>query len=200
MTAATIAESTPLSNRVLGPVYHASRLSDGAHVLATPTGARYATVDNDGEAAWLENFQLCLCGNLALCESAEEEGRLVALLTEAVTTLEQSPEPTEAPVLPDPTVPHALAEALRTVAAKAAETPGLCAARLAKGLALALSGAVTLAADGHTATVASQTEDGRVYHVNGSCSCADHTRAPQGFCKHLWRVGCSSAPSKACPR
>lgn len=93
------------------------------------------------------------------------------------------PEPTSEPTSePEPQTPDAV---LRTLAAKAlALYPGE-AARIERGLLLALNGAVTLRPDG-TATVQSGGKDPEVYYDvgRGLCDCRDFARAPGGRCKH----------------
>jgi hypothetical protein len=61
------------------------------------------------------------------------------------------------------------------------------AARMDRGLVLALNGAVTRHADG-TASVRSAADAEVVYTVNGHCDCPDASRAPEGRCKHRWAV------------
>jgi len=46
-----------------------------------------------------------------------------------------------------------------------------------------LSGAVWLEEDGHTCHVRASNGQGW-YAVNGHCRCTDHTKAPNGLCKH----------------
>lgn len=75
--------------------------------------------------------------------------------------------------------------ALRTLAARARERYAGEAARVDRGLVLALNGAVMLHADG-TASVQSASDPEIVYHVNGHCDCPDARRAPEGRCKHRW--------------
>ncbi len=66
-------------------IYHASRLVDGAHCLATPQGnGRWLTLDDDGQRCLLSSSALSLGGNIALCESSEEMARLTALMQAAL--------------------------------------------------------------------------------------------------------------------
>src|SRR6266571_6054020 len=68
----------------------------------------------------------------------------------------------------------------RAKAALPAEVNG----RIEKAVAIVLAGEVDLLPDG-TATVASQRNGTTEYFVvNGTCSCPDFPKAPQGFCKH----------------
>lgn len=75
--------------------------------------------------------------------------------------------------------------ALRAAAARACTRYAGEAARIERGLVLALNGAVTLHADG-TASVQSASDTEIVYTVNGHCDCPDAARAPEGRCKHRW--------------
>lgn len=62
------------------------------------------------------------------------------------------------------------------------------AARIDRGLVLALNSAVALQADG-TALVQSGSQAEIVYQVgHGACDCPDFSRAPEGRCKHRWAV------------
>jgi hypothetical protein len=58
--------------------------------------------------------------------------------------------------------------------------------RIARGLALAEHGHVTLHAD-QTATVRSQSGHG-TYRTNGTCTCPDYASAEGGRCKHRFAV------------
>jgi hypothetical protein len=75
--------------------------------------------------------------------------------------------------------------ALRGLAAQARTRYAGEAARIDRGLCLALNGHVTLHQDG-TASVRSGRDAEVVYHVNGHCDCPDAQRAPEGRCKHRW--------------
>lgn len=75
--------------------------------------------------------------------------------------------------------------ALRAAAVRACTRYAGEAARIERGLVLALNGAVTLHADG-TASVQSASDAEVVYRVNGHCDCPDASRAPEGRCKHRW--------------
>ena len=76
--------------------------------------------------------------------------------------------------------------ALRTLADQARTRYAGEAARLDRGLVIALNGGVTLHADG-SAEVASCSNAEVVYHVDGGvCDCPDFPRAPEGRCKHRW--------------
>jgi hypothetical protein len=75
--------------------------------------------------------------------------------------------------------------ALRTLAARARTRYAGEAARIDRGLVIALNGGVMLHADG-TASVRSASNAEIVYHVNGHCDCPDAARAPEGRCKHRW--------------
>jgi len=92
---------------------------------------------------------------------------------------------------------------LDQVADRAYAALGPCHGRLAKAVALARSGAVTLLPSGYV-EVQSQSTDDRTYTVNGSCPCPDAAyQAPEGRCKHLlaaWLVRrAHSAQSQAHP-
>lgn len=75
--------------------------------------------------------------------------------------------------------------ALRTLAAQARTRYAGEAARIDRGLCLALNGHVTLH-EGGTASVTSASDAEVVYTVNGHCDCPDASRAPEGRCKHRW--------------
>src|SRR5262245_6321168 len=75
--------------------------------------------------------------------------------------------------------------ALRALAARARARYAGEAARLDRGLVIALNGGATLHADG-TASVQSASDPEIVYHVNGRCDCRDAERAPEFRCKHTW--------------
>jgi hypothetical protein len=75
--------------------------------------------------------------------------------------------------------------ALRGLADRARTRYAGEAARIERGLVIALNGAVTLHTDG-TASVQSASDPEVVYHVNGHCDCPDASRAPEGRCKHRW--------------
>lgn len=78
--------------------------------------------------------------------------------------------------------------ALRTLAAQARTRYAGEAARLDRGLCLALNGHVTLHADG-SADVQSGASAEVVYHVHqGVCDCPDFQRAPGGRCTHRFAV------------
>jgi hypothetical protein len=73
---------------------------------------------------------------------------------------------------------------LRQMAEKARTRYAGEAARLDRGLVIALNGGVTLHQDG-TASVQSCSNAEVVYHVaHGTCDCPDFQRAPEGRCKH----------------
>jgi hypothetical protein len=75
--------------------------------------------------------------------------------------------------------------ALRQMAAKARTRYAGEAARIDRGLVLALNGGVTLH-EGGSASVQSSSNAEVVYTVNGHCDCPDASRAPEGRCKHRW--------------
>jgi len=75
--------------------------------------------------------------------------------------------------------------ALRQMADRARTRYAGEAARIDRGLVIALNGGVTLYADG-TASVQSSSNAEVVYTVNGHCDCPDASRAPEGRCKHRW--------------
>ncbi len=73
---------------------------------------------------------------------------------------------------------------LDDLAAKAKATLPDSPGRIDSAVKLVLSNDVELHADG-TATVGSRTNPAKVYSgVNGTCSCVDFPRAPEGFCAH----------------
>lgn len=76
-------------------------------------------------------------------------------------------------------------ETVQTIAdrAKAAMDPALH-GRIDKAMVLVLAGDVQLLPDG-TAQVASQANGTTQYFVvNGTCTCKDFPKAPEGYCKH----------------
>jgi hypothetical protein len=75
--------------------------------------------------------------------------------------------------------------AIRTLAAQARTRYAGEAARIERGLVIALNGGVSLQSDG-TALVQSQSDAEVQYRVNGHCDCPDASRAPEGRCKHRW--------------
>jgi hypothetical protein len=76
--------------------------------------------------------------------------------------------------------------ALRAMADRARTRYAGEAARIDRGLVIALNGGVTLHQDG-TASVQSCSNAEVVYHVaHGTCDCPDIQRAPEGRCKHVW--------------
>ena len=87
--------------------------------------------------------------------------------------------------LPEGTQTVQFDQALLQATARAKATYPAEKCRIERGLSLAISGAVTLHADG-SATVQSQTEVTTHYHVNGACECRDGMVAPGGRCKHRW--------------
>ena len=83
---------------------------------------------------------------------------------------------------PSPITPE-LHQAITAVAERAAQAAGLCPTRLAKAVALALSGAVTASYAGF---VEVRGESGRTYLVStaqGVCGCEDYRRGHR-LCKH----------------
>jgi hypothetical protein len=88
--------------------------------------------------------------------------------------------------IPESTATVQFDDALRTLAQRAVCAYAGEAARIGRGLILALNRAVTLCPDG-TALVQSQTEAEIVYEIReGHCDCPDAARAPEGRCKHRW--------------
>jgi hypothetical protein len=78
--------------------------------------------------------------------------------------------------------------ALRAMADRARTRYAGEAARIDRGLVIALNGGVTLHQDG-TASVQSCSNAEVVYHVaHGTCDCPDVQRAPEGRCKHRYAV------------
>jgi hypothetical protein len=75
--------------------------------------------------------------------------------------------------------------ALRAMADRARTRYAGEAARIDRGLVIALNGGVTLHQDG-TASVQSCSNAEVVYTVHGHCDCPDASRAPEGRCKHRW--------------
>jgi hypothetical protein len=75
--------------------------------------------------------------------------------------------------------------ALRQMADRARTRYAGEAARIDRGLVIALNGGVTLHQDG-TASVQSCSNAEVVYTVNGHCDCPDASRAPEGRCKHAF--------------
>jgi len=87
--------------------------------------------------------------------------------------------------IPETTTTVNFDAALRLGAAQATCRYAGEAARIDRGLVLALNGHVTLQPDG-TALVTSAKDTEIVYTVNGHCDCPDAARAPEGRCKHRW--------------
>jgi hypothetical protein len=78
--------------------------------------------------------------------------------------------------------------ALRGLAERARTRYAGEAARIERGLVIALNGGVTLHQDG-SASVQSGSNAEVVYHVaHGTCDCPDFQRAPEGRCKHRFAV------------
>lgn len=89
--------------------------------------------------------------------------------------------------LAGPAEDDAFRQAVRTVAQRAVQALPENAERIADAVTLVLNGAVELTAPGY-ATVASQSQAGLRYSVNGTCECPDFPRAPAAFCKHRLAV------------
>ena len=87
--------------------------------------------------------------------------------------------------IPENPARQAWRQAVAEVAERAkAALPEAVNGRIEKAVAIVLAGDVDLLPDG-TATVASQRNGTTEYFVvNGTCSCPDFPKAPQGFCKH----------------
>jgi hypothetical protein len=98
--------------------------------------------------------------------------------------------------VPQPCTSVQFDTALRGLAAQAATRYAGEAARIDRGLVIALNGGVTLQADG-TALVQSQCHAEVVYTVNGHCDCQDASRAPDGRCKHRWAQTLTSRATRA---
>jgi SWIM zinc finger len=78
--------------------------------------------------------------------------------------------------------------ALRQMADRARTRYAGEAARIDRGLVIALNGGVTLKADG--VALVSSTRDDEVFYIvrEGQCDCPDFSRAPGGRCKHRFAV------------
>jgi hypothetical protein len=90
--------------------------------------------------------------------------------------------------IPDTTAPVNTVQfdtALRGLAERARTRYAGEAARIERGLVIALNGGVTLHVDG-TARVQSASDPEVVYTVNGHCDCPDASRALGARCKHRW--------------
>ena len=75
------------------------------------------------------------------------------------------------------------ADAVRTVSALAqAKLPESLHGRVQRATAMVLNGAVWMEDDGHTCLV--QSSKSGWYAVNGHCTCADASKAQDGYCKH----------------
>ncbi len=75
-------------------------------------------------------------------------------------------------------------DAVQRVSALAhAKLPETLHGRLERATGLVLSGAVWMEDDGHTCHVRASNGQGW-YAVNGHCRCTDHSKAPDGLCKH----------------
>jgi hypothetical protein len=85
--------------------------------------------------------------------------------------------------------PQSLAQQLFTntvisIAAQAQAALPEANGRVERARDLVLGGLVSRKADG-TFEVRSQSERGKIYVVNGACTCPDAEKAPEGRCKHL---------------
>ncbi len=81
------------------------------------------------------------------------------------------------------------AESIRTLVTKGAQHGPELASRLERAAMIVLFRTVQVAdAAQHEYRVDSETEQGRYYRVNGTCSCPDYSRAPGHFCKHRLAV------------
>jgi hypothetical protein len=90
--------------------------------------------------------------------------------------------------IPETTTTVQFDATLRTLAEAAHARYAGEAARIDRGLVIALNGGVTLHQDG-TASVQSCSNTEVVYHVaHGTCDCPDFQRAPGGRCKHRFAV------------
>ena len=89
------------------------------------------------------------------------------------------------PSLPAETTPAraAFREAVATVAMKAKAALPECHGRIDAAIKIVLAGDVAMHPDG-TATVGSGSDPQMSHLVNGSCTCSDYARAPEGRCKH----------------
>ena len=92
---------------------------------------------------------------------------------------------------------------LRQVAARYRATYPQEAARIQRGLEIALAHGVDLLPDG-MALIQSQTHPGHVYRVNGRCPCTDEHQAPRGHCKHryaksIWKAALAAQKAESGP-
>lgn len=81
------------------------------------------------------------------------------------------------------------ADAVDIVATRAKAALPEAEGRIQRAVALVMDGRVHLSEDGKSATVDSGNTPGKVYSVNGSCTCKDAEFAPQGICKHKIAFG-----------
>lgn len=90
--------------------------------------------------------------------------------------------------IPETTTTVQFDTALRTLAARACERYAGEAARIDRGLVIALNGGVTLKADG--CALVSSARDNELFYIvrDGHCDCPDFARAPGGRCKHRFAV------------
>jgi hypothetical protein len=84
---------------------------------------------------------------------------------------------------PEPTARRVFRQAVAEVANNARTALPACEGRVDLAVKIVLAGDVDVLPDG-TAEVASQSDAGLIFHVNGECECKDFPKAPQGWCKH----------------
>src|SRR2546430_10448585 len=89
--------------------------------------------------------------------------------------------------LPDSPARTAFREAVETIADKARTAIPSLNGRVERAVQIILNGDLSIAPDGQTGTIASQSNGNGVYAVGkgDTCSCKDHPKAPKGLCKHL---------------
>ena len=86
--------------------------------------------------------------------------------------------------LPETPTRQAWRDAVAEIADKAKAKLPECSGRVESAIKIVLAGDVEVL-EGGKAKVASQSNGQTVYHIaNGTCDCADFSRAPQGQCKH----------------
>lgn len=80
-------------------------------------------------------------------------------------------------------------QALAEVAERARQALPQANGRIDGAVQLILRGDVSLAMDGKSAQVASSSEPGKAYTVDGTCPCPDYAKAPEHFCRHRLAYG-----------
>jgi hypothetical protein len=106
------------------------------------------------------------------------------MVTGSVAKIEVSWDDAFAGNFPESTAQQLFTQTVIATAAQAKAALPELNGKVDKARDLVLGGLVTRNADG-TFTVKSQSERGKTYVINGSCTCPDAEKAPEGRCKHL---------------